>query len=428
MNNNWLFWLLICFVIISVILSLLLIILTNNYKKIFKHNPIDKIKYLSINKETKKLKCIREKYKKQLRKIKIDPDISQHSKQIIHDELVEYRNQQLLLIEEDIQKNKLDYLKKIILETMQPLHLKIINESSVYYIPIDDKIKPLMIGKKGRSIKQLSEISGCNINVNRNDPFIEISCPNPFDRAIAINVVKHMIKSEAFDINAIKNIYNKEKQLILSDCITCGKKYLSMLNISCENSKLCDYVGRLKYRWSYSQNVLEHCYETALICEKLAQEFGLDAQLAKEMGFFHDIGKAIDYEQSFDHVKTGIEIAKQCNLKQVIIDTIANHHRTTCNEDYVLLVKCADAWSAARVGARHMENNEQQLMQILKSKLNLISDIAKYKIDINDKNITIFFIPKINTLEKQKIVKYQILKNFKKDARLKKYSIFILGY
>jgi ribonuclease Y len=76
---------------------------------------------------------------------------------------------------------------------------------------------------------------------------------------------------------------------------------------------------------------------------KLALEFGLNSQLAKEIGFFHDIGKAIDYEESFDHIKSGIQIAKKCNLKQIIIDTIAKHHQTTCNEDYVLLVKCADA-------------------------------------------------------------------------------------
>jgi ribonuclease Y len=197
-----------------------------------------------------------------------------------------------------------------------------------------------------------------------------------------------------------------------------------MLNIDNKNDELCNYIGRLKYRWSFSQNVLQHCYETAIICEKLALEFGLNSQLAKEIGFFHDIGKAIDYEESFDHIKSGIQIAKKCNLKQIIIDTIAKHHQTTCNEDYVLLVKCADAWSAARNGARHtVENNDQQLLEIIKDKLKSISNIAKYKIEINDKTINIIFLPKINTIEMQKITKYDIYKTFKKDARLKKYSL-----
>lgn len=185
------------------------------------------------------------------KKIKINPyiqNITKHREQKIDKELVKYRNQQLLILEDEIQKNKLLYLKKIILETMQSYHLKIINESSVHYIEIDDKIKPLMIGKKGRNIKYLSELSGCNVNINKTDPYIEISCPNPFDRSIAINTINHMIKSEAFDINAIKNIYDKEKKLILSDCIACGKKYLSMLNIENKNDELCNYVGRLKYR------------------------------------------------------------------------------------------------------------------------------------------------------------------------------------
>ncbi len=397
MHHNLLIWLLICFGIVILILLFLLCIFFI-------------------------------KYKKQLRKLKINPNITKHAKQIVYDELTEYKNHQLLLFEEEIQKNKLSYLKKIILETMQSYHLKIINESSVCHIPIDDKIKPLIIGKKGRNIKQLNELSGCNINVNKTDQYIEISCPNPFDRSIAINTIKHMIKSEAFDINAIKNIYKKEKELIISDCIACGKKYLSMLNIDNKNDELCNYVGRLKYRWSFSQNVLQHCYETAMICEKLALEFGLDSQLAKEIGFFHDIGKAIDYEESFDHIKSGIQIAKKCNLKQIIIDAIAKHHQTTCNEDYVLLAKCADAWSAARIGARHtVENNDQQLLEIIKDKLKLISNIAKYKIDINDKTINIIFLPKINTNEMRKITKYEIYKTFKKDARLKKYHLNLLG-
>ena len=394
-NTNLLFWLLISFGIVIFILILVVVYLIVKYKKI-KINP-----YIQ--------------------------NITKHREQKIDKELVKYRNQQLLILEDEIQKNKLLYLKKIILETMQSYHLKIINESSVHYIEIDDKIKPLMIGKKGRNIKYLSELSGCNVNINKTDPYIEISCPNPFDRSIAINTINHMIKSEAFDINAIKNIYDKEKKLILSDCIACGKKYLSMLNIENKNDELCNYVGRLKYRWSFSQNVLQHCYETALICEKLAQKFGLNSQLSKEVGFFHDIGKSIDYKQTYDHVTSGIDIAKKCHLKQTIIDVIANHHKTKCDNDYVLLAKCADAWSAARVGARHtVENNDNQLLQIVKSKLNSITGIEKYIVEINDKNISIIFSPKNNTIEKRKILKYDIFQVLKKDVRLKKYTIRLI--
>ena len=395
LNTNLLFWLLISFGIIIFILIFFIIRLIAKYKKI-------KIDHYITN-------------------------ITKHDKQKIDKELVKYKNQQLLSLYDEIQKNKKNYLMKIILETMQPYHLKIINESFVHHIPIDDKVKPLIIGKKGRNIKYLSELSGCNVNVNKNDPYIEISCPNPFDRSIAINTIKHMINSEAFDINAINNIYNKEKKLILSDCITCGKEYLSKLNIENKNDELCKYIGRLKYRWSFSQNVLQHCYETALICEKLAQKFGLNIQLSKEAGFFHDIGKAIDYEQNYDHVTSGIEIAKKCGLKQTIIDVIANHHNGTCNNDYVLLVKCADAWSAARSGARHtVENNDNQLLQIVESKLNSITSIKKYIVEINDKNINIIFWPKNNTIEKCKILKYEIFQVLKKDVRLKKYTIRLI--
>ncbi|MCQ2747945.1 MAG: HDIG domain-containing protein [Mycoplasmoidaceae bacterium] len=80
-----------------------------------------------------------------------------------------------------------------------------------------------------------------------------------------------------------------------------------------------------------------------MICENLAKRLGLDPQTAKEVGFFHDIGKSLDYERRYDHIDTGIKIAKQCGLSNEIINGIHKHHRTNCNEDYVLLTRCADA-------------------------------------------------------------------------------------
>ena len=382
-----------------------------------------------LNKEIRRYKKLQEKYKQKI----LDQEYLDHDKrlrdmkEILDAELEEYKNDQLFKINQDIQRNKNDLLRETILNVMQPLHLKIINESSVHFLPIDNKYKPLLIGKKGQNIKKLNEITNCNINVDRDSKYVEISCPNPLDKQIAINTIKHLIKSEAFDSIAIENIYRKEKRLIEQECVETGKQYLEKLNINIEDPRIYGYVGRLKYRWSFSQNVLEHCYETALICEKLAIKLGLDPQTAKEVGFFHDIGKSIDYEKKYDHINSGVKIARQCQLPQEVINGIAKHHRTNCNEDYVLLVRCADAWSAARTGARHIPDaNQAGTIQIIENKIRKIRGIKSFKVEIENKNVRIIFLPDIHNKTNRFVIRYEIIKAIKKDVRLNKYHVQVL--
>lgn len=383
----------------------------------------------ALNREIRRYKKLRELYKNKISNQEfLDHDKRlKDMKDILDAELDEYKNDQLLKISNDIEKNKNELLKETILNTMQPMHLKVINESSVHFLPIDDKYKPLIIGKKGQNIKKLNEITNCNINVERDNKYVEISCPNPLDKQIAINTINHLIKSEAFDVIAIENVYKKEKRLITKECIETGKRYLDKLNISVDNPDIYEYVGRLKYRWSFSQNVLEHCYETALICEKLAYRFGLDPQIAKEIGFFHDIGKSIDYERKYDHVDTGVKIAKSCQLPQEVINGILKHHRTNCNEDYVLLVRCADAWSAARTGARHVPNaNDEATVQIIQNKIKKIKGIKSFKVELDNKTIRVMFLTYMNSKRNRFAIKYEIIKCVKKDVRLNKYRVHVL--
>lgn len=389
---------------------------------------LDPVHYQPLDEEVARLKKLTKKYKNKILKYK-DLNYDQRLKDmqtILDVELKAYKNEQLLQIDQDIQAHKNELLKHLLLNTMQPLHLKVINESSVHYLPIDEKYKPLLIGKKGANIKYLNELTNCNINVERDSKYVEISCPNPLDKQIAINTINHLIKSQAFDLNAISNVYKKEKRLIVKECIETGKKYLGILNIKNDSDELCEYVGRLKYRWSFSQNVLEHCYETALICEELAKQLGLDPDTAKAVGFFHDIGKSIDYEKRYDHIGTGVKIAKQCNLPSEVINAILKHHRTNCNEDYVLLVRCADAWSAARKGARHVPSaNQEALINMVEAKIKKVGGIMKYKIDVDKNNINIIFIPTIPSKQNYQAIKYCLIKAIKDDVRLNKYHIYI---
>ncbi len=389
---------------------------------------IDDIRFQPLNKEVEKYKKLQNKYKKKLiNQEYLDHDQSLNDFKIILDaELEDYKNKQLIKIDQEVQKHKQELLRHVLLNTMQPLHLKVINESSLHFLPISEKNKPLLIGKKGANIKFLNEITNCNISVERDNPYVEISCPNPLDKQIAINTINHLIKSQAFDLKAIENVYKKEKRLMVNECIEVGKKYLGILNIRVDNSDIYEYVGRLKYRWSFNQNVLQHCYEVALICESLANQLGLDPQVAKEVGFFHDIGKSLDYEKRYDHIDTGIKIAKKCDLSHEVVNGILKHHRTNCNEDYVLLVRCADAWSAARKGARHIPSaNEQTIKMMVEAKIKKFNDVVSFKVDVEKNNIKIIFVPLVPDKKHYLATKYHIIKMIKDDVRLNKYSVQI---
>lgn len=422
-NNNSLFVALLVLAIILFILLLACVGLLIHKRIKSKHKDDDSI---ACNKQIEKYKELRNKLKQKLaQQANFDSAKAETElKNIIDEELNEYRNDKLVDLQKQIEEKKDRLLKETILDTMQPLHLKIINESSVSYIPIEDRIKPLFIGKKGQNIKRINELTGCNVSVDRTNPYIEISCPNPVDRNLTINIINHLIKSQAFDMTAIDNVYKKEKNLMSKDLYLTGKQYIEKLNIEVADTSIYEYIGRLKYRWSFSQNVLEHCYETALICQGLAQEFNLDPQLAKMCGFFHDIGKSIDYEKLYNHIDSGIKIAKQCNLPQEVINCILKHHRTNCYEDYVLLVRTADAWSAARTGARHMPvSNDEKTISIIEQKCKNIHGITNLKVTKNDNDILISFIPKYKNQKLYLQLKYQIVKAIKKDVRLNKLNV-----
>lgn len=423
--------------IISIVLMVIIIccaaviiylrIRKNKSKKTL-NNETDDYRCEPLNREIRRYKKLQEEYKRKLIDQEyLDHDLALKDMKIILDaELEQYKDEKLLAINKEIEQHKNELLRQTLLSTMQPLHLKIINESSVHYLPIAEKYKPLIIGKKGANIRKLNEVTNCNINVARDSLYVEISSPNPYEKQIAINTINHLISSEAFDLKAIENVYKKESKLMEKECIETGKKYLGILNIRIENPDICEYVGRLKHRWSFNQNVLQHCYETALICEGLANQLGLDPQTAKEVGFFHDIGKSMDYERRYDHINTGIKIAKQCDLSQDVINGILKHHRTNCNDDYVLLVRCADAWSAARTGARHVPTaNEANTQKIVEAKIRKIKGIISFKVQIEDKNIRVVFVPTIPSKKEYLSVKYNIIKTIKQDVRLNKYHVII---
>ncbi|MCQ2747946.1 MAG: KH domain-containing protein [Mycoplasmoidaceae bacterium] len=240
----------VCSVLAALLICACTVIIVFCLKRKKQQHKIDEFRYAPLDNEIKRYKKQREKYKNKLKNQDfVNYDVALNDMKVILDqELDEYKRDRLLSINQQINHDKNEILRDVILNSMQPLHLKIINESSVYYLPIDEKFKPLLIGKKGANIKKLNEITNCNNNVERDSKYIEISSPNPYSKQLAINTINHLLKSEAFDLNAIENVYKKETKVMRMNCIEIGKKYLDNLNINVGNSAIYEYVGRLRYR------------------------------------------------------------------------------------------------------------------------------------------------------------------------------------
>ena len=214
--------------------------------------------------------------------------------------------------------------RQIILETIDNNVLNVVNETSTASIKIDEEIKAKFIGVKGKNMDWFKTVTKTNAKIEPNQPFITISSTNSIRRHLAICTLRHMIKSKAFDQKAISNIFKKEQKNQEKSFYHIGKDYIvNKLKFHEINPKVYEHVGRLQYRTSYSQNVLEHCYECAILAEKMAHQLSLDPYRAKISAFFHDLGKSRDQEDgSYNHIKDGEEIAKECNLPSYVIEVL----------------------------------------------------------------------------------------------------------
>ena len=329
-------------------------------------------------------------------------------------------------IDHQINQHKNDMAKTIILNAIESNCLKVTNETSTGYILLDDEnIKAKFIGKKGRNINFFKKTTKVDVMIEK-EPYISLSCPNPIRKQIAINTIKHMIKSNAFDEKAIANIYKKEKAKLLISLDDIGEQYVNKLKFKKIDENLYSYIGRLQYRSSYSQNVLEHCYETAIIARKIAKQLKLNEELATMCGFFHDIGKSIDYDLDYDHVAQGIELAKKYHLPKEVITAIAHHHDQIFPNHYVIITKISDTISAGRKGARTISEIGFKQAKIAESicKKNIF---VRGVYTISGTNfLKIIVIPKRNYYNRLAELRFDLLNALKKNKNFIENNVEII--
>ena len=240
-----------------------------------------------------------------------------------------------------------------------------INDISVCVVPIrSDEMKGRIIGREGRNIKSFESLTGVDIIIDDTPEAITLSCFDPVRREIARNALNRLMEDGRIHPVKIEEAVEKAKAEVEHLIKSEGERAVMQANVQGINPELVEIIGRLKFRTSYGQNVLNHSLEVAALSGIIASEMNLDPSIARRAGLLHDIGKALTHEIEGSHVQIGIDIAKKYNENLDVVHAIEAHHGDVEPLTTVAcIVQAADAISAARPGARS-ENLESYINRL----------------------------------------------------------------
>ena len=244
--------------------------------------------------------------------------------------------------------------RKIVIQTIQRVATETAIENSVSVFHIDnDEVKGRIIGREGRNIRALEAATGVEIVVDDTPEAIVISAFDPIRREVCRLALHQLVADGRIHPARIEEVVQKVKKQLENEVIETGKRTAIDLGIHGLHPELIRIVGKMKYRSSYGQNLLQHARETANLCAVMASELGLNPKKAKRAGLLHDIGKVPDEESELPHALYGAKIAEKYKEKPDICNAIGAHH-DECEMNTLLapIVQVCDAISGARPGAR----------------------------------------------------------------------------
>ena len=272
---------------------------------------------------------------------------------IIENEARHEAAKRLKLIEDELHENSERKAKDIIALAIQRYAGQYTSEKtiSVVNLPSDD-MKGRIIGREGRNIRSIEARTGVDIIIDDTPETVVVSSLNPIRREIARITLERLIADGRIHPARIEEIALEVENEIDKEIQKSGEEAVFDIGAHNMHPELVKLVGKLKYRTSFSQNILSHSLEVAFICGILGAEIGYDPKLSRRAGLLHDIGKALDHEIEGSHVEIGVEVVRKYGELPEVIEAVAKYHDPQPQSLLAILVQAADAISAARPGAR----------------------------------------------------------------------------
>ena len=258
--------------------------------------------------------------------------------------------------------------RRVLATAVQRLSAEVVSSTTVSVVPLpSDAMKGRIIGRDGRNIRTFESVTGVNLIVDDTPEAVSVSTFDPVRREVARITLERLVEDGRIHPASIEENYNKARDQVEQSVRDAGEWALLEVGISRVHPELVTLLGRLKYRTSYGQNVLNHLVESAQIAAMLAAELGIEPDEAKRAAFLHDIGKAVTHEVGGSHALIGAEIARRFGEDAGIVHAIEAHHNEVEPRTLTaVLVQAADAVSAARPGARReaLESYVRRLEQL----------------------------------------------------------------
>lgn len=301
-------------------------------------------------------------------------DVDEAKKQLMEALKDEARTDAMAHIKDIVDEAKLNAnreAKKIIIQSIQRVAHEQTVENAVSVFNIDsDEVKGRIIGREGRNIRALESATGVEIVVDDTPEAILLSCFDPVRREIARLAMHQLVSDGRIHPARIEEVVAKTRKSLDDEIAETGRRTCIDLGIHGLHPELLKMVGRMKYRSSYGQNLLQHSREVANICAIMASELGLNVKLAKRAGLLHDIGKVPEDEPELPHAILGMKMAEKFGEKPDVCNAIGAHHdEIEMNTMIAPLVQIADAISGARPGARR---------EVVESYINRIKELENH--------------------------------------------------